>query len=397
MKEERGQAIVIVAFALVILLAFTGLAVDGGRAYTARRETQNAADSGVIAATRKLAEMISGCETGSVENDNIVAQALVDMARHNGVDHFSPDGNIEAWYVDSDENRLGLVGFGAGIPDGATGVEARMSVTDTATFMRVLGRDHIGAAANAMAMTGPIRQFSGGGMMPIGVPVQQVDAIIDSGTTQFTIFDGSGAICSADGVVCPSDPPAEASRGWLNFNYIYNAEINVGGSTSDPRNRVIATNMSNADLKEWAENGAPHPLYTGTRGGLPPYLLDGDFIAGQPGARESSRSAVCDNHMDKTVYMPVFDYVEQQSFMKSNFDEPSNPLQFPSGQFLYYHLVGFVSATINDCGKGNNKTISGEFQSAIIGSGQISPSSGLQSGAGACDNVPMIMAVVLWE
>ncbi len=390
MKEERGQAIVLVAFAIVVLLAFAGLAVDGGRAYTARRQTQNAADGGVVAATRKLAEMISGCETGSVENDNIVAQALVDMARHNGVDHFSPDANIEAWYVDGEENRLRQVGVGSGIPDGAAGVEARMSITDTATFMRVLGRDHIGAAANAMAMTGPIRQFNGGGMLPIGVPVQRVDAILESGSEDFTIFDSSGAICSTSDVDCPSDPPAEASRGWLNFNYIYNTDINPDGSTDDPRNRVIDTNMSNANLKEWAETGCPHPLYAGTRGGLPPYLLDGDFIAGQPGSRESSRKTVCDNHMGKTAFMPIFDYVEQVTFMDSNFDSPASPLSFPGGQFLYYHVVGFVAVTIDDCG---GKTIGGEFHSAVIGAGPISPSGGI--GSTCVEGV--VMGVVLWE
>ena len=390
MQEKRGQAIVIVAFALVVLLAFAGLAVDGGRAYTARRQTQNAADAGVVAATRKLAEMIAGCDSGSVDNDNIVAQALVDLARHNGVDHFSPDANIKAWYVDSETNRLGEVGVGGGIPNNAAGVEAQMTVTDTATFMRVLGRDHIGASANATAMTGPVRQFSGGGMLPIGVPVQRVDAIIDSGSNDFTIFDSTGAICSTGDVDCPSDPPAQASRGWLNFNYIYNAEINAGGSTSDPRNRVLSTSMSNADLKEWAENGSPHPLYAGTRGGLPPYLLDGDFIAGQPGSRESSRKTVCDNHMGKTAYMPIFDYVEQAAFMNSNFDSPASPLSFPSGQFLHYHVVGFVAATINDCG---GKTIGGEFHSAVIGAGPINPSSGI----GSTCTEGIVMGVVLWK
>jgi hypothetical protein len=37
MKRERGQALVIVAFALIALAAVTGLAIDGGRTYTARR------------------------------------------------------------------------------------------------------------------------------------------------------------------------------------------------------------------------------------------------------------------------------------------------------------------------------------------------------------------------
>jgi Flp pilus assembly protein TadG len=387
--SERGQTMIIMVFAMIGLLAMTGLAIDGGTVYVERRRMQNAADSAALAGTRLLSSAI--CDSASADDATIAAE-VDKYAQQNGV----PAGNVVADYVNADENVLGRVGSGS-IPNGATGISATVAISRSTYFVSLLGIDTSSASAPATAMTGPIRQL-GGGVMPVGVPVQQVEAIIEHGTTNFTIFDRSGAICSQDGVVCPSDPPAQASRGWLNFNYIYNGEINAGGSTSDPRNRVIATNMSNSDLKEWAENGCPHPLYTGTRGGLPPYLLDGDFIVGQPGARESSRKAVCDNHLGEMVYMPVFDYVEQKSFMSSNFTEPANPLGFPGGQFLYYHLVGFVAAELNDCG---GKTIGGEFQFAIIGNEQIDPSSGsgYQGGSSSamCSDGSMIMGVVLWE
>ena len=43
--SERGQAIVLIAAAIVALIAITGLAVDGGLAFADRRQAQNAADS----------------------------------------------------------------------------------------------------------------------------------------------------------------------------------------------------------------------------------------------------------------------------------------------------------------------------------------------------------------
>ncbi|MEW5941574.1 MAG: Tad domain-containing protein [Chloroflexota bacterium] len=49
-SSERGQAIILIVVAMVGILAITGLAVDGGRAYADRRQAQNAADSAVLAA-----------------------------------------------------------------------------------------------------------------------------------------------------------------------------------------------------------------------------------------------------------------------------------------------------------------------------------------------------------
>ncbi|MEW6569318.1 MAG: pilus assembly protein TadG-related protein [Chloroflexota bacterium] len=46
---ERGQAIVLLALGFVILLASTGLAIDGGMVYTERRRAQNAADAAAMA------------------------------------------------------------------------------------------------------------------------------------------------------------------------------------------------------------------------------------------------------------------------------------------------------------------------------------------------------------
>jgi len=51
-KSERGQSIVILALALVGLLGFTALAVDGGMAYNERRLAQSAADAASLAGAR---------------------------------------------------------------------------------------------------------------------------------------------------------------------------------------------------------------------------------------------------------------------------------------------------------------------------------------------------------
>ena len=49
-KTERGQAIILIAMALVGLVSFTALAVDGGYAFTDGRQAQNAADAAALSA-----------------------------------------------------------------------------------------------------------------------------------------------------------------------------------------------------------------------------------------------------------------------------------------------------------------------------------------------------------
>ena len=48
-NRDSGQASVVLVGALVICLGFTGLAVDGARLFTARRDLQNVADSAALA------------------------------------------------------------------------------------------------------------------------------------------------------------------------------------------------------------------------------------------------------------------------------------------------------------------------------------------------------------
>ena len=49
-KSERGQALILIVFAIIGLIAMTGLTVDGGLAYSDRRNAQNAADNAAYAA-----------------------------------------------------------------------------------------------------------------------------------------------------------------------------------------------------------------------------------------------------------------------------------------------------------------------------------------------------------
>src|SRR3982075_1218853 len=58
-KREQGQALVLIALAMLVILGFLGLAVDGGHAYWERRILQNAVDAGALAASDNYQDSVS--------------------------------------------------------------------------------------------------------------------------------------------------------------------------------------------------------------------------------------------------------------------------------------------------------------------------------------------------
>src|SRR5688572_8207420 len=62
-SDERGQAIVLVALSLVVLLLFAALAVDGGRFVSERRYLQNAADAAALAGVLEWRQALGRGET----------------------------------------------------------------------------------------------------------------------------------------------------------------------------------------------------------------------------------------------------------------------------------------------------------------------------------------------
>ncbi len=90
--SERGQAIIMIALAIVGLLALTALAIDGGNAYSERRRAQNAADTTVLDAA-----------LAKVRGRNLYTEGLARAASNSYVDSdptsgsTSPDVNVEIY------------------------------------------------------------------------------------------------------------------------------------------------------------------------------------------------------------------------------------------------------------------------------------------------------------
>ena len=420
-NKDRGQALLVLAFGLLALAAFAGLAIDGGRLYVERRQTQNAADASALAGARVLAEFISTCASADIDNDNRVAAAVVNMAKYNGVDHFSPDGDIEAWYVDADLRPVGRVGWAVGIPNNATGIKTTLTFSDTATFMRLFGRSNLVSTAEALAMVGPVVQTqSGGGVLPIAVP-EAVVATFQVGE-KFTVFD-DGLFCRGGNPESCYLPPSDkgitkteelspgAFYGWLNLSHVYNNAYWSGG----PLDRAFGRGFGASGCK-YKPDGSVDVARTGMKGWLSrtcpyPYPLfsgdvaekEGDYIYGYTGTRTAALLELAANyHKGDILYWLIFDKVYTPKEMEKTF-----PGQAPAVGWMnaggpthasYYHIVGFTAVelvTIDT--RGGDKSITGVFQNVVLGEGLIDPGSGMGSGDKGTCRFPTLIGVKLWK
>jgi hypothetical protein len=413
LNSEKGQSIVIVAIVMITMLSLAGLAIDGGNIFLHRRRVQNAADAGAMASTRELAWIIVQCASGNADADSQVFQTLTDYLGTNGYSE-ERDDEIVAYYVDKDENRLGQVGAGS-IPNSATGVEVLIEATLDTYFLQVVGVNSSRYAADATAMTGRVTTLSGG-ILPIAVPVIVTDEL-DPGE-DFVVMENNqpdaGQFCTDtnhngrfdEGIdLCIGDVNNDNShRGWLNLNYIYNLEHL---QQDDPFYRTFEQNVSNRGcgsdptistddgIQGWAGDGCPYPypIFSGAVD-----HIDGDFIHGSPGARQSSLMEVIETYNNKVTYIPLFDYIYTSDYMaeRVEFPDPEGigwPRAGGGGSAFLYHIVGYTAVNIDDPNL-HDHTLAGEFREAVVGVGQINP--GLGIGSGICHPLELY-GVNLWR
>ncbi len=82
--EERGQGLVLAAFAMLAILGFAALAVDAGVALQERRQLQGAADAAALAGAADLGVSASAA-----------IQTAMDYVERNGIDPDDPDMTVQ--------------------------------------------------------------------------------------------------------------------------------------------------------------------------------------------------------------------------------------------------------------------------------------------------------------
>ncbi len=134
-KDEKGQALVLVALAMVVLLCMAAFTIDIGLVFFQRRHLQNAADAAVLAGAR---EMIDGNDV----NEQVEKYVMLHGYSADAVESITVEG---------------------------THITVVLSFEQQLFFIRLLGFDTSYIPARASAEIGPIIGTSG--IIPIGMPL----------------------------------------------------------------------------------------------------------------------------------------------------------------------------------------------------------------------------------
>jgi len=131
-KHKKGQALIIVALALVGLIAIIGLVVDGGNVFLDRRNAQNAADSAALASAL---ERIRG-------RSDWVATAL-ESAAENGYNNDGETNSVQVYSPPIDGPLVGNTEY----------IQVVISSNVNTYFLRIVGTDQINNTVEATSRT----------------------------------------------------------------------------------------------------------------------------------------------------------------------------------------------------------------------------------------------------
>ena len=334
-EKERGQSIVIIAFAIMMLLALVAIVVDVGNAYAHRRMVQNAVDAAALAGARKLADRMVASNPDSVKHMHVSYQ-IKRYAEENGLPVDEP-GVVQAWFIDTRGNRLEQVRPSPDfINPQARGVEVIGKLPFTTYFAHLLGFSTMEASTSAQAwvLKGPC---NGDNLFPVGVAQ--------------SVF-GAGGVPQPGTVYTMWDKTKEAPGqfGWL---YWVDGDEEVRG-TEPPRQNSNTTNLA-ANILDTSRSGA---------------WRVGDWVHGSSGVS----------------FQPVLDELEQRLSpdiaVVPIYDQVTG-----AGNNAVYHIVGFgafqmtcafssknhyvesVGGACAPCKDSGNKCIRGEFVRMIEPSG----------------------------
>lgn len=240
-QSERGAVIVFMAIAMLTLLSVAALVLDGGAAYSQRRQMQNAADA---------AAMAGAAAVDDVRFEGAPASAVQDV-----VDLIAAQNGADTWVctlVDDSGSALGgctdaLVLAGTA----AQGVRVVPSDVRATTFGKVVGVDSVTATT---AATATIQRIVGG-RAPFAVcssgPAGSYDLLGADGTLDATKAVARGKIAIMAAQVYKDDHKCAAVGGAGAGAGSFKGEIDpeltlVGGevtASSNPGNSLPAFDM----------------------------------------------------------------------------------------------------------------------------------------------------------
>jgi hypothetical protein len=170
-ESAHGQAIVVLALSMTVILGATAIVIDGGNAMAQQRGTQNATDAAAFAGTAVIAEKMGGASRTDADVVSAMNTAFASNLSSLG----------SALYIQFDGTIAGTVGRGGSIPSSAAGISATGQRQFNTFLASIMGQNSWTAGASATAVAGALRSVcsaaDGCGVMPVAfsIPITACD------------------------------------------------------------------------------------------------------------------------------------------------------------------------------------------------------------------------------
>jgi hypothetical protein len=160
--KKNGQVLIIFAIAVVVLLGFTALAVDGTMVYSQRRTDQSTADSAAMAGAGKAAQYLKTKDTSSFSCGSTIDSGAEPLARAAAIDSATAD-NITLLDNDIITTKTGVV-TSCGTSDGKPYIDIHTMVTNSVKtyFLKMVSGQPTTTTVDAVARVYINTSFAGG-------------------------------------------------------------------------------------------------------------------------------------------------------------------------------------------------------------------------------------------
>jgi hypothetical protein len=236
-KGQRGQAMIIIVFSIIALVAMTGLAVDGGMAFSDRRHAQNAADTAAMAGAMAR---INAAKHGLNENDALTVAAM-NMALQNGYDSNLVSNTVEVYTC-----NMGGASCGAPYTGDPDYVQVIITSHIDTFFAGVIGIRQMHNRVQAVALAKTAGAFyDGRNIVALSRECENPVNFSIQGTAQVTLTGGGGAFVNTD-----------ADDGSCGFSCNSNANsitgnITTAGGAIDFGGQCTNTGTNATDGEQW--------------------------------------------------------------------------------------------------------------------------------------------------
>lgn len=254
--RTRGQALIIVTLAFIILVGFLGLALDGANAFGQRRRVSNAADAASLAAARALVAVKAAGDNGAAIN-SAVEEYLV------GVNRIDPSrSSWRASYISrfDPDTIMGQVDDHTAPPSDAGGVRIDLTFSFDTSFMRLLGQRTLSVGTTSTSIFGPLGTAVGDDLFPIAISDSAMNLLLRKGAIR---LDLNGKLMRPYDHLAPGEAlPEDVDDVVTDANYAY---VNVSDVPSDdlPTRNGCQNPTVEANLTYWICNGSQTQLRIG--------------------------------------------------------------------------------------------------------------------------------------